>query len=422
MMSSLTTNTTPSTEKQNFIWNSIAGLINAAEAVILLMVITRTNGLMDAGIITIAFSIGNLMMTIGKYGVRNYQVTDVEHTYSFRQYYSHRICTVFLMLAVTVLYLGYCFLTKDYSFYKIAVVFLICGIYMVESVEDVFWGLYQQHGQLGLGGRIFSFRWIIHLSLITLLLILTQNTLLALGGGLLGGGCYTWWMNRKHVSQYAQDTRPLTGEGIGTLMQQCFPLFVVAFLSNYVNNAPKYAIDTYMSEEVQACYGFIAMPVFVIGLLNSFIYQPFLVKFTLDWRARRVALFQKRIFRQMLVILGITAICLTGGYLLGIPVLSMIYHTDLTSYKAELLILLAGGGLLAVVGFLCVVMTVMRTQKKMMVGYGLTAVFAKLLSGYFIKAGGVLGAALLYIALMGILSITFSIVVAHDIKKIGDVI
>lgn len=81
--------------KSNFIWNTLAGLVNAAEAVILLMVVGRTNGLEDAGVLTIAFAIGNLMMTIGRYGVRNYQVTDVEDRLSFGSYFTHRICTVF---------------------------------------------------------------------------------------------------------------------------------------------------------------------------------------------------------------------------------------------------------------------------------------------------------------------------------------
>ena len=40
--------------KAGFIWNSIAGIINAAEAVIILMVVTRINGIEMAGIVTIA--------------------------------------------------------------------------------------------------------------------------------------------------------------------------------------------------------------------------------------------------------------------------------------------------------------------------------------------------------------------------------
>ena len=90
--------------KAGFIWNSIAGIINAAEAVIILMVVTRINGIEMAGIVTIAFSVGNLAMTVGKYGVRNFQVTDINHTFSFNDYFSSRIITVFIMFAFTIMY------------------------------------------------------------------------------------------------------------------------------------------------------------------------------------------------------------------------------------------------------------------------------------------------------------------------------
>ncbi len=83
----------------------MAGLVNASEAVILLMVVGRTNGLEDAGILSIAFATGNLMMTIGRYGVRNFQVTDVEEQLPFPVYFTHRICTVLCMGMAAVAYL-----------------------------------------------------------------------------------------------------------------------------------------------------------------------------------------------------------------------------------------------------------------------------------------------------------------------------
>ena len=57
---------------------------------------------------------------------------------------------------------------------------------------------------------------------------------------------------------------------VKSLMIKCFPLFAGAFLSFYIGNAPKYAIDAVMTDAELASYGFIAMPVFVVGLLNNF--------------------------------------------------------------------------------------------------------------------------------------------------------
>ena len=51
----------------------------------------RTPGISDAGILTIAFAIANLLVNIGKFGMRGFQVTDVRNQYCFNTYLSSRI-------------------------------------------------------------------------------------------------------------------------------------------------------------------------------------------------------------------------------------------------------------------------------------------------------------------------------------------
>ena len=53
-----------------------SGLYRSAEAVIIYIIVTRITGLDDAGYFTIAFAVGNLLMSIGKYGVYSFQVSD----------------------------------------------------------------------------------------------------------------------------------------------------------------------------------------------------------------------------------------------------------------------------------------------------------------------------------------------------------
>ena len=71
-----------SKNNNGYFWNAFAGVVNAGEAVILSMAVTRAEGLAQAGVLSITFAVGNLMMTVGKFGVRNYQVTDVQGKYS----------------------------------------------------------------------------------------------------------------------------------------------------------------------------------------------------------------------------------------------------------------------------------------------------------------------------------------------------
>ena len=62
--------------KSAYFWNTGAAMLNAFQTVFILMLISRIDPVIDAGVFTIAFAIGNLMMTIGKYGIRQFQVSD----------------------------------------------------------------------------------------------------------------------------------------------------------------------------------------------------------------------------------------------------------------------------------------------------------------------------------------------------------
>ena len=59
--------------RDSFIYNTASGLLNAAQSVFILMVISRVLGDYDAGIFTIAWAVGNLFLNVGKYGMREMQ-------------------------------------------------------------------------------------------------------------------------------------------------------------------------------------------------------------------------------------------------------------------------------------------------------------------------------------------------------------
>ena len=160
--------------QKDYIWNSVAGIINAAEAVIMSMVVTRLGQLSDAGILSLAFAAGNVLMVIGKFGGRMYQVTDVKGQYSFRMYLAQRFLTLGIMALSLAGLLMYGHFWED----KKNAIILIALIYMVESVEDCVWGQYQMIDRLYVGAQMFSTRWIaISASVAATILMNSQTSL-----------------------------------------------------------------------------------------------------------------------------------------------------------------------------------------------------------------------------------------------------
>lgn len=400
--------------KDDYVWNTAAGLLNAAEAVFMSMIVTRTTGLHDAGLLTIAFAVGNIMMTIGKFGVRNYQVTDVEHKYDFEDYIVLRIFSTIFMILCSVSYLFYCFCFSNYSQEKIWVVGTIIGIYAIEAFEDVVWGEYQLEGYLAEGAQLFCIRWGGILAVFAVVILIIKNMLWAL---LIGCAVsliiFLIAVNRSYHKLFAGRKLNIfhraRGAKVISLIHTVLPLFLVSFLTFYVNNAPKYAIDGQLSEETQACYGFVAMPVFVIGLLNNFLYQPTLVQMSIEWNNRQYAKMKKRVKKQIVLLFAMTVIILGGAYFLGIPVLSWLYATDLTGYKRELMVLLLGGSFLALSGYFSVLLTIMRYQRDLLLSYVIIALLAFTILNKLVAIWGTMGVAVGYAVLMIVLAILYGI-------------
>ena len=62
--------------RKNFIWNIIGTTFNAFNSLFFMIIITRVNGLENAGIFTLAFSTACILYIIGIYAGRIYQVTE----------------------------------------------------------------------------------------------------------------------------------------------------------------------------------------------------------------------------------------------------------------------------------------------------------------------------------------------------------
>jgi O-antigen/teichoic acid export membrane protein len=171
-----------------------------------------------------------------------------------------------------------------------------------------------------------------------------------------------------------------------------------------------------MNEEAQAIFGYIMMPVFVITLLNQFIYQPMVKDLGDLWEDKNITKFRDCILRQCLIVLGLTVAIIIGGVLVGLPILSMMYNINLTSYTTEFALLLAGGSLYALACYLNVPLTTIRKQNYIAVGYFVATCLSLILGRYFVVTDGMLGAAFLYLCVNTMLVAVYAVVLALGVK------
>lgn len=389
----------------NFLWNAVGGVLNAGQSVFLLIVITRVCGLEAAGIFSIAFATGNLFLYLGNYGVRNYQVSDLSEKYSFHDYLRHRLCTVLLMLAAAAVYTAWSAKTGNYSHYKTACVLAMCACKAVDCLEEVFEGRYQQKGRLDRSGKLVTFRLLVSIGGMIAALLVTRDLLTAVWWGVFLAAAAVALIIWRYRETAAFERTAFSFSGIAGLMRECFPVCAANFLSFYLINEPKYAIDAAMDETAQACYNFIAMPVFVIQLLNMFLYQPMLIRMTASWENGRRKEFLGYFGRICGALALISAPILLAAWMLGIPVLSWLYATDLSALRTELLLIMTGGIFLAFNGFYCAVLTIMRKQREIPLTYLAGAVLSLAATPAMVRENGIIGAVLSFVLVMAAVTV-----------------
>ncbi len=396
---------TPSGKAVTF-WNMMGSLVNAAVSVLLLMMVTRTLGDEQAGIFSLGFSVSLMMLTVGAFEVRPFQSTDIYKQFSFASYFTFRMVTCVLMLLLSVGYV----LLNGYTDEKAWVILLLCLLKCVEAFCDVFNGQAQQNDRLDVAGFSLSIRVFVYCAGFFLSLLMTKNLLISCGVMVLLALLWLLVFDATTGKYFEPCRVRFDKAALAGLFKACFPLFLASFLMMYINNAPKFAVDAYLSSAYQTYYGIIFMPASVINLFSLFAFRPLLTKLTADWNENRQKAFLRTVLKLVLWILCVTAAALVGGWLLGIPLMSWLYGTDLTAYRSELTVVLLGGGFNALCVLLYYMITVMRKQKYVLIGYIGSALAAWLLGDSLVAKYGLMGASLTYLLSVALLCLLFIII------------
>ena len=397
------------------LWYSGGSLLLAMQSLIMLVVLTRVCDVYVAGVFTIAFANANLFLTVGKFGMRKFHASDKMGQFTFREYRASRIATCIAMIVAAVAYIAFCALTVGYSAEKTLVMIVMCVFKAVEAFEDVYTGAYQLEERLDVGARMFTLRAAVTIAVFAVLTIAFGELLPALVVSTVFTALFLMAQVRYVRRRYGMPTHGVMRglSRVKALIKECVPVFAADFLLFYMGNAAKYAIDSIMDDAAQAYFGYISMPVFVVMLLASFIYTPMIGSLTDTWLSGDVKKFALRFAKLAGVVVALTVACDAAAWLAGIPVLEVLYNASLGQYLAELLVLMTGGGFLAIATLSTLGITIIRFQRILIPLYALLSVMAYALSNYAVLTAGITGASWAYFLVMlanaAVLSVAFAL-------------
>lgn len=382
--------------KKNFLWNVIGMTCNCFNSLFFMILITRINSMDDAGIFTLSFSIACLVYYIGTYAGRVYQVTNVNDSITDSDFIIHRAITCVMMVFISLMY---CFISR-YSLYKFTVVILLCIYKSLEAFSDVLYGVVQKNNNLYQVGISLTIKSVFALILFVVVDIVTRNIIYSILFAILAWILVIVLYDFKNVNHASKFKLHFNISSLRDIFKNGFFVFIINFLSSYIVNAPKYALDGRASNELQVIFGIILMPATLISLGVQYFIQPFLEQLTSSFKNNDKKAFNKVVIKLLFITSGLGVICLIGAYILGIPVLSLVYGLELSAYLFELEIIIFGSILFALSLILSSALITVRYNFIQFIVFVITSVFGFFISIILITRFSIDGAAYAYSCIM----------------------
>lgn len=399
--------------KKNYFWNMMGTTFVSFTSLILMILVTRINGIMDAGVFTFSFSSATIMNILALYCGRTYQVTENENEISDGSYLITRILTCFISLMICILFC----VMNQYEIYKSLVFVTLCFYKIMEALIDYFYGLMQKNDKLYMAGISMTMRSILLILVFVIIDYLTKNLLISCISMICVAFLFLFFFDLKTVKGIEHIHFTWKKIQVKDLLKKASYTCIFSLISMIVINIPKYAIDYLSTNDVQAIYGIISMPATFIMLFGQFILQPSLVGMASAYKNKEKKLFNKSVFTISVIILASLIIILPVAYWIGIPVLNIIYGLNLNEYTIPLLIIIVGAAFYTISQILLNALITLRCTKEQMFAQFLLLFLSIVVSSFGVIKLGIYGSIYSYFTIMIFQFIIYIVLYIYMVNK-----
>lgn len=401
-------------QKKDYIWNSIGSFLQSAISPILLIVITRLNGVGDSGLFSFAMSLSVVFWAISLWGGRTYQVSDVKKEFSSGDYIVVRFMS---SLIVAVFSISFCVLS-GYDLIKTELIMVLVSFKILESIADSMYGVLQIHNRLYIVGISLTMKSVFGFMLFTLVDILTKNIVYgALSIFIVNIAVVIFydipWMKRV-------ESVGLTKKNImqaGKIMKKTAEVFVVVFLTMFSLNIPRYFLDKYHYDQI-GYFGIMAMPITLLTLFISFVLQPNVVNLSELLKKKNIKEFTKIVSKIDFITFTLGILFVISSYLIGVWVLNTVFGIDINNFRIDLTIMVIGAVANAFVSIYVNLLIILRRFKGQFYTLLVTNILAVILSVYLIDRLAMLGSVLVFMIISFLQAIILLFIYKRSLKNV----
>ena len=399
--------------KKSFIWNTIGSGLNSFNSLLFMIIVTRINGIKDAGVFTLCFATSCMLYVIAIYSGRTYQVTETDKEVTDNEYIINRFLSSSIMLIISILWSIF----NDYNIYKTIILIMLCVFKITEAIADVLYGILQKNDRLDLVGKSLFIKSSLNIILFALINFFTKKLILACLSLSIINILVIIIYDLKYVRKYKEKIVKKDFNIVLKIFTFGFYTFLYTLIANYLVNIPRYAIDKTLTIEYQTIYGILIMPASIIMLANMFIIQPVITSLKQHYIDNN----NKQFTKLALKIISYTAIigigCIILANFFGIIFFKIVYGLDLSKYKISLLIIIFGATLYTISSVFSNCLLILRETKIQVLIYTIACCVAYISSSILVEKYRIDGGAYSYIIMMTVLLIIYIITFIFKVKK-----
>ncbi|MBQ9750833.1 MAG: lipopolysaccharide biosynthesis protein [Clostridia bacterium] len=399
--------------KQNMLWNAVGNVVYLICQWLITVLVTVFGGFEDAGLLSIAMSVSGTFQTVAMFGIRNYQVSDLEGKYSDSCYMGFRmICCV----AAMVFCVGFSLISR-YLGAQLLAICLFMLFRLAESYSDALHGIAQKNGRLDIAGKSFAMKGIGLLACFLAGYLLSKSLNIGLFCMMLFSLSVTVLYDLPMVKRVArfrlfEPAKDCMGLGLET-----WPLCVYLFLSAALSTVPKLILEKQCGEVLLGAYSSIFAPAMLLQAATGYLYNPFATQFTEHLQSGSKRNFKTLLAKLCGAILVIAVLALVAAQFLGEFALVLVFGEQIRAYVNLLNPILIVNFCISFLGLFCMLAVVLRKFWRLLSACGAALLVCVLLTSPLLKRFGANGASYSLIAacLLGILILAIGVLI--DISR-----
>lgn len=325
------------------------------------ILVVRLGDFESAGLFSLVISFCNLFGFISRYGVRNFQVTDVERAFSDGQYTGHRILTTGISLLPFFTLMLYRYREEPY--------FMSCIVcYMVfkylESATDLLFGAMQRAERYDWIFISYLAKGFLPVVLFAMLLWVKAGLLIAIIGMTVGYLAVVLFFDLPHLHTVT-NLKP-SFRGLLPLFTNCFPLMLFSLITPYITYLTRSAVELRFGPTELGYYSSVSVVVVIMTTIGGSIWCVLIPRISTWYEQGEVTKIKKLLGAILLGTVAVGGIAVLAAHICGERALSLLFGQAIRRYADLLSPILVASVLLTLSALLSSVLTAFRKNLQML--------------------------------------------------------